>query len=167
MRNLILLVTALAAAACQGGESVDQTASRMARESQTARAEIERITGDYERWVMAGDVDSMASILAEDAWILPPNESAVVGRPNWIDWARPMFAHGNWSEDIITESIVANGPIAIDRGRYVLNFTPGPNSPDDAVAMSDTGKYLWRWHRIDGRWQLADAIWNSDLPLQQ
>ena len=167
MRNPILLVTALAAAACQGGESPDQTASRIARESQTARAEIESITGDYERWVMARDVDSMASMLAEDARILPPNESAVVGRANWIDWASPMFAHGNWSEDIIAESVVANGPIAIERGRYVLNFAPGPDSPDDAVAISDTGKYLWHWHRINGRWQLVDAIWNSDLALPQ
>ncbi|MEX0692722.1 MAG: DUF4440 domain-containing protein [Gemmatimonadales bacterium] len=164
MRTVTLLASAVLVA-CQSTETADQIASRIEQESQAARAEIERIIVDYERWVAGGHVDSMASLLAEDARVLPPNQPSVVGRADWIAWARPMFAHGTWTEDIMTEAVVANGPIAIERGRYVLNFTPGSTSPAGAVAMSDTGKYLWHWHRIDGRWQLADAIWNSDRPL--
>jgi ketosteroid isomerase-like protein len=152
-------------AACQAVETAEQLATRMERESQTARAEIEPIVADFERWMAAGQVDSLATLLAEDAWLLPPNEPAINGRADWVSWISPSFAHGTWTEDIITESIVASGPIAVERGSYVLNFTPGPDSPRDAVAISDTGKYLWHWHRVDGTWQLATASWSSDLPL--
>lgn len=165
MRRSLVLVSLLAVAACQGGETTDQMSARIEEESRAARAQIDELVADWERWIAASDVDSMAALLAEDARVLPPNEPAIEGRAAWISWARSMFGHGTWTEDIITESVVANGPIAIERGQYILNFTPGPNSPPDAVAMSDTGKYLWHWHRPDGRWQLVDAIWNSDRPL--
>lgn len=44
----------------------------------------------------------------------------------------------------------------------LMTFIPGPTSPPEAAAMSDTGKYVQHWQRVAGRWQLVRAIWNSD-----
>ena len=165
MRTIPLLVTLMVVAACQRAETPDQAAARIESESQIARGQIEPIIADWERWFAAGQVDSLASILAEDVKILPPNQPAIIGRANWIAWVRPSFAQGDWTEDIIMESLVANGPMAVERGRYLLNLTPGPNAPRGTAAISDTGKYLWHWRRVDDRWRLAQAIWNSDLPV--
>lgn len=151
---------------CQSTETPQQTEARIARESQQARAEIETLLGRWEGWVAEGNVDSMAGMLAEDGHTLPPNLPAIAGRQAWVAWARPLFSQGQWTEDIVTESVVANGPIAIERGRYTLSMTPGPAAPQGATAISDTGKYLWHWHKTDGRWMLREAVWNSDRPVQ-
>jgi uncharacterized protein (TIGR02246 family) len=150
--------------ACQTTETPQQTAARIAQESRDARAEIEALITRWEGWIAASNLDSMAALLAEDSHVLPPNMPAIAGREAWIAWFRPLLAQGQWTEDIMTESVVANGPLAIERGRYTLNFTPGPTAQQPA--MSDTGKYLWHWHKIDGRWLLREAAWNSDRAAQ-
>lgn len=161
MRSAILLAVVVALA-CNRGERADEVGSRNDQESQTARAEIERLATDYERWVAQGSLDSVAALLAEDGYVLPPDHPAIMGRSAWLTWARPMFAHGRWTDDLTIESVVANGPLAVERGRYVMTFIPGPTSPPEAAAMSDTGKYVQHWQRVAGRWQLVTAIWNSD-----
>jgi hypothetical protein len=49
--------------------------------------------------------------------------------------------------------------MAVERGRW--NFTPNAGAPIPA----DSGKYLTRWDRVEGRWLIADVTWNSDVPL--
>jgi hypothetical protein len=61
---------------------------------------------------------------------------------------------------LTTESVAANGPIAIEAGTYKFTFTP-PGAP---APMTDTGKYLVHWHKVGDKWMLVDNIWNSDLP---
>lgn len=46
-----------------------------------------------------------------------------------------------------------------------MSFSPGPAAPAGAKASADTGKYLWQWRNVDGRWLLAAAAWSSDLPV--
>lgn len=137
-----------------------------ADESRQARAELETVITNWERWVAEGKVDSMASVLAENSYTLAPNQPAIVGREAWLAAFRPMFAQGQWTYDITIESVVAYGPLAVQRGSYVLTFAPGPGAPSGVKAMSDTGKYLWRWQKVDGRWQLAAAAWSSNRPAQ-
>jgi ketosteroid isomerase-like protein len=157
MRGAILLAV-VGALACDRSEQADEVGSRSDQESQTVRAEIERLATDYERWVAQGNLDSVATLLGEDAYVLPPNHPAIMGRSAWLAWARPMFAHGSWTDELTIESVVANGPLAVERGRYVMTFIPGPTSPPEAVAMSDTGKYVQHWHRDAGRWRMVAAI---------
>jgi hypothetical protein len=30
--------------------------------------------------------------------------------------------------------------------------------------VTEVGKYLVHWHRVDGKWLIADDIWNLDTP---
>lgn len=150
--------------ACQRTEAPEQVQERLARESETVRAELEPIIARYERAVAAGNIDSMSLILAEDAHTQPPNAPAVIGRAAWLETFRPVLAQGQWSQDIITEFVAANGPMAVERGRYVLRFTPGPNAPRGARPLADTGKYLWHWRKTGERWELANLTWTSNRP---
>jgi len=159
------LLLPLLIVSCQRPEAVQQEPS-IEDQSRQARTEIEGVLANWERWIATGNVDSLASLLAENSYVLPPNQPAIVGRDAWVAVFRPQLTTGKWSEDIVTESVVAYGPIAIERGTYMLNFTPGPGTPPSMRAMSDTGKYLWHWHKMDGRWQLAEAAWSSNRPAQ-
>lgn len=166
MRATRLLATTLLLMSCQRTDTAQQAESGIEEQSRQARAEIEPLITNWERWVAEGNIDSMATLLAENSHVLPPNQPAVAGRDAWLTTFRPMLAQGQWTEDIVTESVVAHGPLAVERGSYVLTFTPGPTAPPGAKAMSDTGKYLWHWHKVDGRWQLMEAAWNSNRPAQ-
>ena len=151
--------------ACQSAETPQQTDARITAESNTARPELAAIKTNMERWFAAGAVDSAATILTEDHSSLPPNQPAGSGRADWVSRTTPLFTTGKFSLHHVTASVVANGPIAVERGRYLMDFVPGPAAPADIKASADTGKYLWHWRKVDGQWLVAAAAWSSDLPV--
>jgi hypothetical protein len=59
--------------------------------------------------------------------------------------------------------------LGIDRGSFTSTYTPNQGmKPMPGMMMpppADTGKYLAHWHQVNGRWQVADLIWNSNLPV--
>lgn len=153
--------------ACQSAETGQQVDARITAESNVARAELETTQTNFERWYSAGAVDSAATILTEDHRWLPPNQPAGAGRSHWVSANKPAVATGTFDVQHVTESVVASGPVAMTQGRYVITFVPGPAAPAGAKASVDSGKYLWQWRKVDGRWLVAAAAWNSDLPLQR
>ncbi len=154
-------------AACQSAETPQQADERITAESEAARTELEAIQANFERWYSAGAVDSAASILTEGHSWLPPNQPAGAGRSQWISTNKPLVATGKFGIHHVTESVLASGPLAVMRGRYVLTFAPGAAAQAGAKASADTGKYLWQWRKVDGRWLVEAAAWNSDLPSQK
>ena len=74
---------------------------------------------------------------------------------NAADWGRVARS---FSEDQIDG---ADG-VAYVRGRYAITLRPvGAPAP-----ISDEGDFLEVWRRgPDGAWSLAEAMWNSRLPM--
>jgi ketosteroid isomerase-like protein len=130
------------------------------------QATIEAVAANFRRWNGAGMFDSAAAVLTEDHYSMPPNHPAISGRSNWLAWAESALAGGTLTDEPVAGSrrYTITDSLAIETGGYVLSFTPAQNAPPTVRAFSDTGKYLWQWRRIAGGWQLATAIWNSDLP---
>lgn len=135
-----------------------------AAETQSARAELITRTLNFARWLDAGRLDSLASLVTDDYQALAPNQPAVVGKTAWVDWSRRLLTLGRWTEELTTESIEVSGPLAVHRGRYTLRFAPAATAPAGTVAMSDAGKFLWHWRKVGDEWRLAAAAWSSDLP---
>ena len=150
---------------CQRSDAVQQAPS-LEDQSRQARMEIDSVMAHWDRWLAEAKVDSMAAVMAEDIVTMPPNQAPIVGRAAWLDVFRPQLTQGTWSSDNVTESVVASGALAVERGRYILTFTPGPGAAANVRAMSDTGKYLWHWQKVDGRWQVAVSAWNSNRSVQ-
>ena len=61
---------------------------------------------------------------------------------------------------LTTESVDANGSLAVERGTYKITLTP----PGATAPITDTGKYLVHWRKVGDNWMMANDIWNSDLP---
>ena len=70
MRNAVLWFC-LALSAC---------ASVPSQDPQQVRSIIQRHNSNAERWYASGEIDSVASLFAEDAWQMPPNSPPLVGR---------------------------------------------------------------------------------------
>jgi ketosteroid isomerase-like protein len=153
-------MTVLAAVACQPkAETAEQAQTRMQTESAAAKTVIDSVDREFTTHFNMGHPDLVAAMYAENAVAMPPNMPAAVGREA-IKAVLAGFVAMKAQLTLTSAAVSANGPMAVERGTYSVTFTP----PGATTPITDTGKYLVHWHLIDGKWQLADDIWNSDLP---
>ena len=130
------------------------------------RRSIENQNTKAIRAYASGDADALASIVAEDAWQMPPNLPAVVGRSAIREFWRGAFGWGQWNFTFETQSVSVSGPMAVERGKYVLRFTAGPGAPPGMSSFEDRGNYLAHWHQEgDNQWRVGADAPVSELPL--
>jgi ketosteroid isomerase-like protein len=127
------------------------------------------IDANNARWAhftSAGHADSIADFYHPNAVLYPPNMPAVRG----VDSIRAFFAVLNTASSppptlvVRAESIWATGPAAVELGRWTFTWPAGARRPPGAPAV-DSGKYIVRWVLENGRWLMAQDIWNSDLAM--
>jgi len=160
MRATAMATAALILIGCQQAETPAQLEARMASESADAKAAIEAVNQEFAGHLNQGHADVAAGFYTEDAVVMAPNVPAAMGREA-IKGVLSGLASMQAQLHLVTESVVANGPLAVERGVYHMSVTPA----GAAAAVADTGKYLVHWRKVGDRWLLADDIFNSDLPL--
>jgi hypothetical protein len=166
--SVVVLGALAVGQACQGAgmESDERAEERMGVESEAFEDAIGILGVKYEQWEAAGLADSVASLYTENAHVAFPNQPPIYGRQAIRDNAAAFYALGKASVNLRSEGGWARGPLGVERGTYVYEFTPGPNAPPGmALWFPDSGSYLTRWHRVDGQWKIADLVVNSMKPL--
>ncbi len=128
---------------------------------------IKRHNANAARWYAEGDIDSVASIFASDAWQMPPNSRPLVGREAIRAFWRQAVQWGRWEFTLETQDVDVSGPIAVERGKYFLRFTAGRGAPPGMASVEDRGNYLVHWrHEGDGQWRIVADAPVSELPLR-
>lgn len=131
------------------------------------RETIERHNANAARWYANGDIDSVASIFASDAWQMPPNNRPLVGREAIRAFWRQAVQWGKWEFTLETQRVDVSGAMAVERGKYGLKFTAGPGAPPGMGSVEDRGTYLVHWrHEADGQWRVVADAPVSELPLR-
>lgn len=144
--------------------------ARAQDETAAVRQEIERINAALVRWYEAGQVDSVAAYMAEDVWQLPPMMEPTVGRAALHSFWTEMTSAGQWSFTLETQDVVVSGPLAAERGTFVVRYTPGAQPPEGlAQPFEDRGNYVVVWRReADGAWRILwDAPVSSAPPAHE
>ena len=130
------------------------------------RQAIERHNADAARWYATGEAESVASLFTEDAWQMPPNNPPLVGRSAIREFWRNAVKWGKWHFTLRVQSVDVSEPLAVERGKYVLQFTAGPDAPPGMTSFEDRGNYLVHWrHEPNGDWRIAADAPVSELPL--
>jgi ketosteroid isomerase-like protein len=146
-------------AGCQpAAETPEQAEARMASDASAARTAIEASNARFMTHLNAGQGDSIAAHYTEDGRVMAPNMAVASGRQAI---SAALGTMGGATLVLTTEAVVANGPLAVERGTYKITLTP----PGASAPITDTGKYLVHWRKVGDTWLMADDIWNSDLPL--
>lgn len=156
MRNIVLLLC-FVPLACISAPS--QTPKEV-------RSVIELDNSNAGRWYASGDVDSVASLFAVDAWQMPQNSPPLVGREAIRQFWTQAMKFGKWDFALQTQTVSVSGPIAVERGKYVLKFGAGPGAPPGMTSFVDHGNYLAYWSKgSDGDWRVAVDAPVSDVPM--
>lgn len=130
------------------------------------RSIIERHNAAAAEYYARGDIDALASIFAKDAWQMPPNNPPLVGREAIRAFWRNAVGWGRWTFTLAVQAVEVSGPIAVERGKYVLTFAAGPGAPPGMASFEDRGNYLVHWrHEPDGEWRIVGDAPVSELPL--
>ena len=161
MRRQLAVALAVLATACAKPETMEQANARIANESATARAAVEQHNAAFAPQGAAGHADSVGMFYAADAPVMGNGQPVVNGREGIINMFRGMMALGTWHLTLTTDSVWANGPLILERGRYSLHLAKGPKAPA-GIDTTDSGSFMVRWVKEGDRYLLADDLWNSD-----
>ena len=132
-----------------------------AGDAANAKKAIDAINASWARLTSSGHADSLAEFYAENAVMMPPNMPATRGKAA----IRAFFATLNAVKPTLSlraDSVWANGSAAVEQGRWWWKWA---GAPPPGMPAADSGKYLVRWVNENGRWLLAQDIWNSDVAL--
>lgn len=152
---LPLIIIATAAFACQPQSSDTSAAAKQA---------IDAANAQWPRLTSSGHADSIAEFYAADALIMPPNMASTKGKEAIRAFFATMNVDPHPTITLRAVTVVANGPVAVETGRWNWSVPAGAKLPP-GMAHADSGKYIVRWAEQNGKWVVVDDIWNSDSPL--
>jgi ketosteroid isomerase-like protein len=166
--GLVAAAAIFAAVACQPAETPQQMQARMDKESAALKDFATSMAPRWHAWFAAGQADSVANIFMEDGQMMDPNVPAAVGRAAIKSNLQQYFSLGKVNLTVQPQSAVANGPIGIEVGTFTQTFTPNRGAKMPAGMMItpvDTGKYVIHWQQVNGAWQIAQLIDNSNMAV--
>lgn len=126
-----------------------------------AKKAIDAANAQWARLTSSGHADSIAEFYTQNAIVMPPNMAATRGKAA----IRAFFATLNAVKPTLTvraDSVWTNGAAAVDQGRWWWKWA---GAPPPGMPVADSGKYIVRWVNENGRWLMAQDIWNSDVAL--
>lgn len=151
------IVPALCAAvlllpACQKAHVMD-----LAAEEKTLR----ELSSGWAAAMEAKDVDKICPLFASDAVEMQANTPAVHGKDAICTWYRGWLLDPNVKASFATEGfdIALSGDFAAEHGTYTFVTGQGDST------LTDTGKYLTVWKKVDGQWKVLYDTANTNLPL--
>ena len=156
-RSLPMLLAA--ALGCQAAPPAKDTSAE-------AKAAIDAADATWARLTAAGHAESLAELYHANGVMLPPNMPPVRGKEAIRAFMATMNSMSNPPATlrVWAESVWAQGPLAVELGRWHFAFPATAKRPPGAPA-ADSGKYIVRWVNENGRWLMVQDIWNSDVAL--
>src|SRR5579872_2077098 len=101
----------------------------MNSDADIVRRIIETRNAEVARWYAQGEIDSVAAVFSADAWQMPPNAPALIGRDAIRAYWSQTVQWGKWEFLLDAQQVDVSGSMAIERGKYRLNFIAGPAAP--------------------------------------
>lgn len=150
MNRLLVLLSLLIVLSCATRPSSDFRRG-------DAEAAIDRMNESMERAAAIGNVQGMVDIYADDAVLMPPNDPPITGLDGIRQYWSGLLSAGKIEFDIVTDNVVQSGDLAAERGHYEMTIRPPGRAP-----ISDSGKFVVIWRKIDGRWRNVTDIFNSN-----
>ena len=129
----------------------------------TTAEDLQAINAISKQWVDAfnrGDAAAVAALYTEEAKRLPPNSPMIIGMESIQAYIQTALDAGAGDLQVTLIELHVNGDMAYEVGEYTLTI-----QPEEGEAISDNGKYVEIWKRVNGSWKIKADIFNSSVPL--
>lgn len=135
----------------------------MDEESAVAQKLIDGSNKRIETFYKNKQADSIVAQMADGVIQFPPNNKPLEGKDSIQNYWQQLFQFGNVDFSLRTQKVSAHGPLAVEWGKYNLQFKALPNSP--VPDFNDSGNYIVYYKKVNGNWK---AVWDapvSTVPL--
>ena len=168
-RRALILAVVVVAAGCKPqaqSSSVAQSGEVHPTDAAAARSAIESANANIVRWYAMAQADSLADMYAADAWLMPPSTAPIVGRDSIRAFWKREMGSGTWRFTLTTQDVATSGDIAVERGKYTVEYARSTNAPASAPpSFKDHGNYVVHWGRDGDRWLLKWDAAVSEVPM--
>ena len=154
-RFAIVMALALVSCAEQNGTSRDST---MTKESEAIEA-IRQLAADWRAGWLAGDVDLLLSLYADDPVVMPQDQPVVVGKDAIRRLYEALFNDFDFKGEGTVKEVVVSGDLGYFLSAYTLTATPkAGGEPINAIGKS----ILIVKRGSGGAWKITRLMDNSD-----
>jgi uncharacterized protein (TIGR02246 family) len=112
---------------------------------------------------LSGDLEAMVSMFADDAVLMPPNDTSVYGKEEIRSWWEEYFSFFRITSSVESDRDVSIiGDQAFVRASFSVTIVPkqqGARILDDIRSLT-----VWR-KESDDSWRITHQIWNSTKPV--
>ena len=114
---------------------------------------------EWSKVAVAKDLDKTVAFYADDAVVLPPNQSAVTNKDGIRNlWKGFLDSFIDISWETTRVEVTTSGDMAVLIGTYKMTMKDG---------SKDKGKYCEVWQKkADGKWKVGIDMFSSDLPAR-
>ncbi len=121
-------------------------------------AAIRQLAADWRAGWLAGDVDALLALYADEPVVLPGGQPAVYGQAAIRALYEPVFRDYTISSEERVVEVEASGDLGYFWVSYHLKATPKAGG----APLEEDGKALFIVRRVQGAWKIARLIDNSD-----
>ncbi len=123
------------------------------------RQAVEQLAADWRSGWLAGDVDALLALYADDPVLLPQGQPAVIGRDAIRSLYQAVLQDFDFTSESTLNEVGASGDLGYIWSSYRLTATPkGGGDPTTAAGKS---VFIVR-RQPDGTWKIARLIDNGD-----
>jgi len=111
----------------------------------------------------SGDIDRIVSLFADDAVVMPPNDTTLFGKDEVRSWWEEYFQVFRVTSSVETaRDVTVIGDQAFERTAFSVTIVPKQRG----ARIKDDIQSLIVWKRVtDGTWKISHHIWNSARPV--
>jgi ketosteroid isomerase-like protein len=125
------------------------------------RAEFEKTTAIFHQALRTNDSDGLFRYVDADVVIMPPNETAIRGKPAMQSWYGTFLsAFRTTALSLTNREVTVSNTWATELGEFEWKLQP--TAGGDPVV--DKGYYIQIWKRTPDGWRFFREIWNSSIP---
>lgn len=165
-RNVTILLGMLITLALFQGISCNRDKSSLPREDKGTASDQEYLNTASAEWdslFNAGDYRRLAVLYAENVISMPFNAPTIYGRQALRADFENFLTNNTAEHKTDTDEILTGDNWAIERAHYLLTYT----SKMTGNVTIETGRHVVCRKKINGRWQIAWEIRNTDRPATQ
>ena len=164
--NSLLCGLIISIISCTNVENSDISTTTEAQQKELLEvtSRIKEQNSRFARFYLNGQADSLGLIFAKNVKQYLSNQPPTNGLDEVIKNSKLLMSWGKWEFDLSTEEVKKSGHLAVERGKYILAFTPNETSP--IPASLDSGNYIVLWEKIDEEWKIVWDAPVTEIPLE-